>query len=39
MVALVAQADAAAALELLRSDGERATVIGEVIAGSGVQIG
>jgi phosphoribosylformylglycinamidine cyclo-ligase len=39
MVALVAQADAAAALELLRAAGERATVIGEVMAGSGVQIG
>jgi phosphoribosylformylglycinamidine cyclo-ligase len=39
MVALVARADAAAALELLRAAGERATVIGEVMAGSGVQIG
>jgi phosphoribosylformylglycinamidine cyclo-ligase len=39
MVALVPRAEADAALELLRAAGEQATVIGEVIAGAGVQIG
>jgi phosphoribosylformylglycinamidine cyclo-ligase len=39
MVAVVAPAEADAALELLRSAGERASVIGEVTAGSGVQFG
>jgi phosphoribosylformylglycinamidine cyclo-ligase len=39
MVALVARSEADAALELLRSAGEQASVIGEVVAGTGVQIG
>jgi phosphoribosylformylglycinamidine cyclo-ligase len=39
MVALVARSEADAALELLRSAGEQASVIGEVVAGAGVQIG
>jgi phosphoribosylformylglycinamidine cyclo-ligase len=39
MAVVVAQADAAAALDLLLRAGERATVIGEVVAGAGVQIG
>jgi phosphoribosylformylglycinamidine cyclo-ligase len=39
MVAVVARTDAEAALELLRAAGERATIIGEVTAGAGVQIG
>jgi phosphoribosylformylglycinamidine cyclo-ligase len=39
MVALVPRAEAEAALELLRAAGEQATVIGEVVAGAGVQIG
>jgi phosphoribosylformylglycinamidine cyclo-ligase len=39
MTAIVAPADAEAALALLRSAGEQAAVIGEVVAGAGVQIG
>jgi phosphoribosylformylglycinamidine cyclo-ligase len=39
MVALVPRAEADAALELLRVAGEQAGVIGEVVAGAGVQIG
>ena len=39
MVVVVARADADAALAVLRDSGERATVIGEVVTGAGVQIG
>jgi phosphoribosylformylglycinamidine cyclo-ligase len=39
MVVVLAPSDADAALELLRAAGERASVIGEVVTGSGVQIG
>jgi phosphoribosylformylglycinamidine cyclo-ligase len=39
MVAILARAEADAALELLRAAGERASVIGEVTTGAGVQIG
>ena len=39
MVAVLAPAEADAALELLHSAGEQAGVIGEVVAGAGVQIG
>jgi phosphoribosylformylglycinamidine cyclo-ligase len=39
MVAIVAPAEADAALDLLRSAGEQAGVIGEVVAGTGVQFG
>ncbi len=39
MVVMVPRAAADAALARLRSDGEQATVIGEVVAGEGVQIG
>ena len=39
MVAVVAPSDADTALELLHAAGERADVIGEVVAGAGVQIG
>jgi phosphoribosylformylglycinamidine cyclo-ligase len=39
MVAVLAPAEAGAALELLRAAGEQASVIGEVVAGAGVQIG
>jgi phosphoribosylformylglycinamidine cyclo-ligase len=39
MVAILARAEADAALGLLRAAGERASVIGEVTAGAGVQIG
>jgi phosphoribosylformylglycinamidine cyclo-ligase len=38
MVAILARSEAGAALELLRSAGEQASVIGEVVAGAGVQI-
>jgi phosphoribosylformylglycinamidine cyclo-ligase len=39
MVAVVARSEADAALGLLRAAGEQASVIGEVVAGAGVQIG
>jgi phosphoribosylformylglycinamidine cyclo-ligase len=39
MVAVVARSEADAALGLLRAAGEEASVIGEVVAGAGVQIG
>ena len=39
MVAIVPRGQADAALELLRSAGEQASLIGEVVAGAGVQIG
>ena len=39
MVAVVARADADAALAHLGAAGEQASVIGEVVAGAGVQIG
>ncbi len=39
MIAVVAPADADAALGLLRSAGEQASVIGEVVRGTGVQFG
>jgi len=39
MVAIVPHAEAGAALDLLRSAGEQATVIGKVVAGTGVQFG
>jgi phosphoribosylformylglycinamidine cyclo-ligase len=39
MVVVLARTEADAALELLRAAGEQASVIGEVIAGAGVQIG
>jgi phosphoribosylformylglycinamidine cyclo-ligase len=39
MTAIVAPAEAEAALAILRSAGEQAAVIGEVVAGAGVQIG
>ncbi len=38
MVVVVARADADAALTRLRAAGERASVIGEVVTGAGVQI-
>ena len=38
MVVVVARGDAEAALALLRGAGERASVIGEVVTGAGVQI-
>jgi phosphoribosylformylglycinamidine cyclo-ligase len=38
MVAIVPRAESEAALELLRAAGEQAGVIGEVVAGAGVQI-
>jgi phosphoribosylformylglycinamidine cyclo-ligase len=39
MIAVLARADADDALERLRAAGEQASVIGEVVAGAGVQIG
>ncbi len=39
MVVIAARAETDVALELLRAAGEQASVIGEVIAGAGVQIG
>jgi hydrogenase maturation factor len=39
MVVLLPRASADAALGTLRAAGERADVIGEVVAGEGVQIG
>ncbi len=39
MVVVLAPSDADAALELLRAAGEQASVVGEVVAGAGVQIG
>ncbi|HEX7289784.1 MAG TPA: phosphoribosylformylglycinamidine cyclo-ligase [Conexibacter sp.] len=39
MVAIVSRAESGTALELLRAAGEQASVIGEVAAGAGVQIG
>jgi phosphoribosylformylglycinamidine cyclo-ligase len=39
MIAVVGRAEADAALELLRAAGEQAGVVGEVVAGTGVQIG
>ncbi len=39
MVVIVARADAEAALAQLGAAGEQASVIGEVVAGAGVQIG
>jgi phosphoribosylformylglycinamidine cyclo-ligase len=39
MIAVVARSEADAAMEMLRAAGEQASVIGEVVAGAGVQIG
>ena len=39
MIAVLPRKDAEAAVELLRAGGEQASVIGEVVAGAGVQIG
>ncbi len=39
MVAIVPKSSADAALELLRGAGEQAGIVGEVVAGAGVQIG
>jgi phosphoribosylformylglycinamidine cyclo-ligase len=38
MAVVLARSDADAGLELLRAAGEQASVIGEVVAGAGVQI-
>ena len=39
MIAVLPRTDAQAAIDLLRASGEKASVIGEVVAGAGVQIG
>ena len=39
MIAVLPRTDAEAAIDLLRAGGEQASVVGEVVAGAGVQIG